>query len=270
MKIFYIIFLVVSLFVSCENNSKNTIEVSDKYREKNLIKSIEIEGNNGTIDIEGWSQNFIEIDTRKVLYSGLNNDLSFMTTDISQKDSKLTIKTKIPPSIDGKIELKIYIPYNLSFIFINSTNGKVSINGFLGDLDIINVKSDVDINFYGTILRVDSYSSNINLNMKNAVKIDAIIKNSNGLLNLYLDSVESASYIDLDMSGAKTNFYMNNTIPHEVQLVNIGGTYDFTYKMDNQKIIHSQYTLFSAAYGKSRDLNVYVTNNKSEIRFIHF
>jgi len=171
----YYILIILLTFISCINNSSKTIEISDKYREKNLVNSMEMELNKGNIEILGWSQNFIEIDIKKRLYSGLNNDLSFITTDIQRKDYKVTVKTKIPPIIDGDIDLKIFVPYNLSFIFINCNDGKININDFLGDLNIINVKTDMDINFYGSILRIDSYSSNVNLNIRNVDNTDTII-----------------------------------------------------------------------------------------------
>ena len=266
-KLFYFIFIILLIFTSCINNSNKTIETSDKYREKNLINSIDIELNKGNIQILGWSQNFIEINTKKILYSGLNNDLSFITTDINRKDYRMVIKTKIPPSIDGDIDLKIFVPYNLSFISINCSNGKININDFLGDLSIITVKTDMDINFHGSILKIDSYSSNVNLNIKNVDNVDVVIKNNNGNFVLLIDSLGGESFLDLETLSGKIDVYMNKSISHTIQLINIDGVYNFQYELENQKIIHSQHTMFSASYGKNEELKIYTTNNKSETNF---
>jgi len=263
----YCIFMILLSLTSCINNFNKVTGISNKYREKNLVNSIEVELNKGNIEILGWSQNFIEIDTKKILYSGLNNDLLFITTDIDRKDYKIIIKTKIPPSINGSINLKISVPYNLSFIFINCNNGKININDFLGDLSIINVETDMDINFYGSILRIDSYSSNVNLNIKNLDNTDAIIKNDRGNLFLIIDALENKSFLDLETLSGKTNLYIDKNISHTIQLVNIDGKYDFQYEIKNQKTINSSYTMFSASYGLGKGLKIYIANNRSETNF---
>ena len=110
MKTKIIIFLFIFI-ISCKFLSFKKRVVNEKYREKTNIKILKIDSIDGNIDIIGWAHDSVEIGTQKEIFSGLSTDLNLMDTLFEKNERELYIKTKIPTRINGKIDLKIYLPY---------------------------------------------------------------------------------------------------------------------------------------------------------------
>ena len=110
-----IIFLIsILLILSCNISFlKKNKPVQTKYREKNPIEILKIESINGNIDLIGWSNNLIEIETNEIITSGFNNDIKLLDTLFIRDNNELCITTKIPERVKGLINLKIFIPFML-------------------------------------------------------------------------------------------------------------------------------------------------------------
>ena len=204
MKYFLITLVVVVSFFSCVrfgfDENKN---VNIKYREKNPIEVIKIDSMYGDIEISGWARDFIEINTNKILNSGFSQDIDLMDTLFNLNGNELQVKTKIPARVEGKINLKIYIPFILEKLYINSEKGDIYINKFIGDAEITNYKGNINYLFQGSILRVNSYKTDIICGSYNSS--DIVINNEEGTTNVNIETVAKHSFLDIKSSNGDIN-----------------------------------------------------------------
>jgi hypothetical protein len=258
--------LFLFFLISCKFNILSNHEINIKYREKNPIEIIKIDSIQGNIDVIGWQNDFIEINTRKILESGLTQDINLMDTVFEREKNELNIKTKIPARIDGKIYLKIYVPYILSKIYINSKNGSININNFLGDIELTNKNGNINIAFQGNILRIDSYRSKINLNIKTFNSSDIVINNEEGNTKVNIENIGKSSYLDVKSLNGDVNVYIFKELDHRLSVTNKDKNVSVKYDIYDKTIISGIYEFISGKKGKHfDDFLVDITNENGKI-----
>jgi DUF4097 and DUF4098 domain-containing protein YvlB len=212
---------IVLLFFSCKISFfKKNKPVQTKYREKNPIEKLRIESLNGDIDLIGWSNNLIEIETNAMITSGFKNDINLLDTEFIKTGNELNITTKIPERVKGIINLKIYIPYMLLKIYINSQKGNINITKYLGDLEINQSRGNNNINFYGNILRLESDKTKINLNIKSFNSSDIIIINKEGNTKIKIDEIGQSSFMDIKSINGDIDLSISDHISCQFSVIN--------------------------------------------------
>ena len=211
------IFLILSCNISIFKKNKS---IQTKYREKNPIEILRIESLNGNIDIIGWSNDLIEIETNKIINSGFRNDINLLNTLFIKNENELCITTKIPERVKGIINLKIYIPFMLLKIYITSHKGNINITKYLGDIELKHVKGNANINFYGNILRLESEKSKINLNVRSFNSSDIIIINKDGNTKVKIGEIGSSSFIDIKSINGDIDLFISDQISCKFSAIN--------------------------------------------------
>ena len=211
------IFLILSCNISIFKKNKS---IQTKYREKNPIEILRIESLNGNIDIIGWSNDLIEIETNKIINSGFRNDINLLNTLFIKNENELCITTKIPERVKGIINLKIYIPFILLKIYIASHKGDINITKYLGDIELKHVKGNANINFYGNILRLESEKSKINLNIRSFNSSDIVIINKNGNTKVKVDEIGNSSFIDIKSINGDIDLLISDKISYQFSAIN--------------------------------------------------
>lgn len=221
MRKIFLLFINTLLILSCKISilQKNK-PITTKYREKNPIEILKIESLNGNIDLIGWSNNLIEIETNKLITSGFKNDIKLLDTLFIKNEKELTITTKIPERVKGIINLKIYIPYMLLKIYISSQKGDINISKYLGDIEIKQIRGNANINFYGNILRLESEKSKINLNIWSFNSSDIIIINKDGNTKVKVDEIGYSSFIDIKSINGDIDFSISDETSCQFTAIN--------------------------------------------------
>ena len=236
------VILILLLFSSCGRIGLDRgKDVNIKYREKNPIEVMKVDSAFGNVEIIGWAKDFIEINTNKVLLSGFTQDVDLMDTLFNVDANELQIRTKIPARVEGKINLKIYVPFILSKVFVYSKNGDVFINKFIGDAEITNNSGNINMFFQGNILRVDSYKTNINLYIKSYNSNDIVINNENGNTNINIETVAKHSFLDIKSLNGDINLYTSFDIDHKLTAFNKNDSILLKYDLLDKIFIEKEY-----------------------------
>lgn len=260
-----IIFLFL-LLISCKFLKLKPKIVNIKYREKNPIEILNIHSLDGDIDIIGWAKDLIEIDTKKTIFSGLANDLNLMDTMFEVHEKELIIKIKKPVRIDGKIDLKIYIPYILLKIYIDSKQGDIIINKYLGDVEIKNIEGNINFDFQGNILRIKSYKSKININVASYNSCDMIINNEEGDIKINIDAIGKSSYLDVKSINSNINLNIVDNIDHKLFIYNENKKTNIYYDLDEKSLINEANNYLTGKKGKNyKDFILNISNINGKI-----
>lgn len=267
MRRYCILSILLILFIfSCgkvDFGSKN--EVNLKYREKNPIEVIKVDSLNGDTEIIGWAKDFIEINTTKILLSGFNQDLNLMDTLFSVDGNELQVKTKIPARVDGKINLKIYVPFILLKAYIYSKNGNMSINKFLGDAEIANKNGNIHVVFQGNILRIDSYKTNVDLYVKSYNSSDIVINNEEGNIKVNIETVSKYSYLDIKSLNGDVSINTSEDIEHKLIAVSKNDQISLKYNLTDLISSQKTYYLLSGQKGVNSNLTIDIFNENGKI-----
>lgn len=251
-KYFPVIILSILIFASCSKNLLFNKQINIKYREKNPLESMRVNSLKGDIEITGWSKDFVEIDTNKKIFTGLISDINLMDTVFyfDEVYKELNIKTKIPARINGRIDIKIFVPFTLLKLYVNLSEGNITINKHLGDIEITSSNGDNNIDFQGNILRINSYKTKTFLKVLSYSSSDIIINSEEGSLNSYIYSVGDASYLDIKTLNATVNLNISQDIDHKLIVKNKSKGINVKYDLEDQNSVQGTYNIFTGNYGE--------------------
>jgi len=266
MKHIFYIFIIILIITSCDSNFLKNREVNIKYREKNPIESIKIDSTLGNIDIIGWENDFIEVNTKKILDSGLLQDINLMETIFEKNNLELIIKTKIPARIDGKINLKISVPFVLSKIYLNSKKGNINISKYLGDIELINKFGNINVLFQGNLLRINSYKSKLTLDIKTFNSSDIIVNNESGNSLINLENVGKCSFLDAKSVNGDLNIFISKNLDHKIVVNNNNKNTNLKYSLIKKVYTNGTNESIFGTKGKYfKDLIIYVNNDSGQV-----
>ncbi|MBN2544861.1 MAG: hypothetical protein JXB50_03625 [Spirochaetes bacterium] len=268
MKInFIIIYLFLIFFFNCSKITNFSVKtLNEKYREITPVDLLYINSNKGDIEIIGWAKDTIEIRTKKYLYTGLANDINLMSIKFLKEGKKISVDSVIPARVDGKIDIKFYIPFILLKIFIDSNIGNINISNYLGNLDITNNNGSIQIDFQGNFLRINSNDSKIDLNIKSYSSSDMIINNEDGNIKINVSEIGNKSYLDIKSINGNILLNLQNKINHDLVVLNENKNIDINYKLRNYNFIEGTTNYL---YGTKNILNNNLNNLKIYIKNIN-
>lgn len=259
---YILLILYLLLFFTCKLKKTEYIN----YREKNPTNILSINSTDGNINITGWKEDFIEIKTKKTLFSGINADLNLLDTLFEHNINELNITTKKPVRIDGKVDLEIKIPFKVIKIFIKTTNSNIKINNYLGDIDISNSNGNNNIDFYGNLLRINSSYSTTNLDINSKNMFDCILKNDHGDIILNINDNKGPSFLDIRSINANIYLFINKNINHNITAINDTNSIDLHYDMINEKYTNNDKFILKAFKGENiNDITIYISNTNGII-----
>ena len=189
-----------------------------------------------------------------------------MDTMFEVHEKELIIKIKKPVRIDGKIDLKIYIPYILLKIYIDSKQGDIIINKYLGDVEIKNIEGNINFDFQGNILRIKSYKSKININVASYNSCDMIINNEEGDIKINIDAIGKSSYLDVKSINSNINLNIVDNIDHKLFIYNENKKTNIYYDLDEKSLINEANNYLTGKKGKNyKDFILNISNINGKI-----
>ena len=260
------IFIVLLVILSCRNpfGDKNKIE-RNRYREKSPIEIVHIKSINGKVEIIGWNEKIIEVETIKTVEKGFPGDIKLLDVFFKKNERELFITTKIPTRINGNIDLIIHLPFTLLKVFLNSNNGNIHIDNYLGDLELSKVNGETDIKFQGNILRINADNARLNLDINTHNSSDIVIANNKGLTNVKINTLGEDSFLDIKSNDGNIETYISENISYLFNAINKNEIkIDFEYQSQNH--INGTYNFISGTKNKNKEnITISLTNNNGLI-----
>ena len=252
MKIKIVIILLTTFLIGCSNQNTTKIEKTIKYRERNIVSSISLDNIKGNVHIIGWGEDFIEINTTKRLMFGIQSDMNlFDTVFFRDNSNELIIRTKIPARLNAKIDLVIYVPFVLSEISVSQESGNITVEKYLGSLNITAESGSHHIEFMGSMLRMNCHKSHVDLDIVGYRPADIVLIGDEGEYNVRMMKAAEQTY--LDVSGHQTNvgISINENISHTLFLKSSEKRIHLKYKTDDMQIFSGANMAISGTVGNN-------------------
>lgn len=246
---------------SCEYENTKIIEKT-KYRERNPIENVYINIKSGKLIITGWNENFIDINTEKVIYSGIKTDLAFLNTEITsvQKEKRLEIRAKKPDRIEGAINLTINLPYSIDLLQIETINADTEIEQSYSNIIYKGENGSTSINFKGSFMRIIKANGALHLTVDTVSPADMIINNDYGESSIEIANLSKPSYLDfktvsgtVELDVQKHINYLLYALSDKTPLLNLTKDSKHTIFYNNGKLYVSK--------GKQQDLRIFIKND---------
>jgi DUF4097 and DUF4098 domain-containing protein YvlB len=175
---------VVVLFAACDDFDIGGM--LDRYREDfhysyplNPGASLEVENNNGSIEISGWDQNTVDIEGSK--YASSEERMREIRIDVEQSPGSIRVRTVPPLDRHGNYGARyvIHVPRKVQLSSIASSNGPIHIDDVEGSAHL--KTSNGGIRASGIQGTLDAQTSNGSLEISD-VEGDSTLRTSNGAI----------------------------------------------------------------------------------------
>ncbi len=217
------LFWLNSLFAATiEETWKKKID----FKEGGLIR---VENTNGSIVVEGWDRDEVQIEAVKKARAGSRKEaarlMDRIIIDISQSSGELAVRTELPRGGGGsfwdwifgggrstQVQYKIFVPVR-SDLKIETTNGRITVSEISGRLKLRTTNGKI---------RVEEISGQVDARTTNGSIVadfnrldessDMGFYTTNGSIKIYLPSD-----VRCDLRAKTTNGSINSDFPVEIQ-----------------------------------------------------
>ncbi|MFC2168742.1 DUF4097 domain-containing protein [Acidobacteriota bacterium] len=220
----------IFLFLLCFFSATTILqaEAFQSYNQKeDLLKtfpmdkdgSLSLTNLNGSVSVETWSRNEVEIKAEKAV-RGSRDNLDKINIEIESGVRQITINTVFPKirSFRGKVRYEIKVPEGLQLEKIKTVNGNIDIHGPVTDVRAATTNGDISISEASGQLvfsttngyveaeeiqgEISVHSTNGNIHLRvDSVSDEITARTTNGGISLTVDSKN----IDADVEARTTN-----------------------------------------------------------------
>jgi hypothetical protein len=206
--------LVLALAVVCAVPSYAiTKEVNQSYPLQ-PGGSFELQNVNGTIDVQGWDRNEVEIHAVKTAKQK-ESDLERVWIDVDAKPDAVSITTRYPQNegVEVAVDYTIHVPHGARLEHIGTVNGTLRIAGVEAVEDLHTVNGNIEVFEAGGSVHAHTTNGNVHLELAHIQdKNGATAETTNGSVVLALPSNAQA---DLEARCLNGNFYSELPIAME-------------------------------------------------------
>jgi DUF4097 and DUF4098 domain-containing protein YvlB len=199
---------VVSLLLSVVTWAAPSFAISKDFNQSYPLQpggSLELQNVNGTVDVEGWDRNEVEVHAVKTA-KHKESDLERVSIEVDAKPDGVSITTHYPQNegVEVAVDYTIHVPHDARVEHIGTVNGTLRIAGVesVGDLHTVNGNIEV-FDGAGT---VHAHTTNGNVHLELArlpEKTGAFAETTNGSLVL---AVPSDMQADVEVRCLNGNF----------------------------------------------------------------
>jgi DUF4097 and DUF4098 domain-containing protein YvlB len=199
---------VVSLLLSVVTWAAPSFAISKDFNQSYPLQpggSLELQNVNGTVDVEGWDRNEVEVHAVKTA-KHKESDLERVSIEVDAKPDAVSITTHYPQNegVEVAVDYTIHVPHDARVEHIGTVNGTLRIAGVesVGDLHTVNGNIEV-FDGAGT---VHAHTTNGNVHLELArlpEKTGAFAETTNGSLVL---AVPSDMQADVEVRCLNGNF----------------------------------------------------------------
>jgi hypothetical protein len=176
--------------------------------------SFELQNVNGTVEVEGWDRNVIEIRAIKIAKEK-ESDLDRVSIEVDAKPNDVSVVTRYPQNegVEVAVEYTIHVPHGARVEHVGTVIGTLRIAGVDSVEELRTVNGNIEVYEGGGSLHAHTTNGNVHLELAHLQdKIGAFAETTNGSLVL---AVPSEMQADVDARCLNGNFYSELPIAME-------------------------------------------------------
>ena len=168
--------------------------------------SFELQNVNGTVDVQGWDRDVIEVRAVKTAKQK-QSDLERVSIEVDAKPDAVSVTTRYPQNegVEVAVEYTIHLPHGARLEHVGTVNGTLRIAGVdaVGDLHTVN--GNIEVFESGGSVHAHTTNGNVHLELAHAPeKTGATAETTNGSLVL---AVPSDMQAEVEARCLNGNFY---------------------------------------------------------------
>ncbi len=167
--------------------------------------SLELQNVNGTVDVQGWERNEIEVHAVKTS-KHKESDLDLVSIEVDARPDALTIATRYPQNegVEVAVDYTIHVPHGARVEHISTVNGTLRVAGVETVEDLHTVNGNIEVFEAGGNVHAHTTNGNVHLELAHLPdKTGATAETTNGSLVL---AVPSDMQADVEARCLNGNF----------------------------------------------------------------
>src|SRR5713226_3374936 len=176
--------------------------------------SLELQNVNGTVEVQGWDRNEIEVHAVKTAKQK-ESDLERVSIEVDARPDAISIATRYPQNegVEVAVDYTIHVPHGARLEHIGTVNGALRIAGVDNVEDLHTVNGNIEIFEAGGNVHAHTTNGNVHLELARLPdKAGATAETTNGSLVL---AVPSDTQADVEARCLNGNFFSELPITME-------------------------------------------------------
>src|SRR5258707_7280550 len=176
--------------------------------------SLELQNVNGTVDVQGWDRNEIEVHAVKTAKQK-ESDLERVSIEVEAKPDAVSVATHYPQNegVEVTVDYTIHVPHSARVEHIGTVNGTLRVVGVESVEDLHSVNGNMEVFEAGGSVHAHTTNGNVHLELAHLQdKTGATAETTNGSLVLAVPSDMQANVEARCLNG---NFYSELPITME-------------------------------------------------------
>jgi hypothetical protein len=167
--------------------------------------SFELQNVNGTVDVQGWDRDTIEIHAVKTA-KNRESDLALVSIDVDAKPGVVSVATRYPQNegVEVAVEYTVRVPHCAHVEHLGTVNGTLRVSGIERVEDLRTVNGSIEVYEGGGSVHAHTTNGNVHLELLRVQdKNGAIAETTNGSVLL---AVPADTRADLETRCLNGNF----------------------------------------------------------------
>jgi DUF4097 and DUF4098 domain-containing protein YvlB len=176
--------------------------------------SFELLNVNGTVEVQGWDRNEIEVHAVKTAKQR-ESDLERVTIEVDAKPNVVSITTRYPQNegVEVAVEYTVHVPHGARVEHIGTVNGTLRVSGVATVEDLHTVNGNIEVFEAGGSIHAHTTNGNVHLELAHVQDKNGVTaETTNGSLVL---AVPSSTQADLEARCLNGNFFSEVPIAME-------------------------------------------------------
>jgi hypothetical protein len=152
--------------------------------------SFELQNVNGTVDVQGWDRNVVEVHAVKTAKEK-ESDLERVSIEVDARPDAVSIATRYPQNegVEVAVEYTVHVPHGAHVEHIGTVNGTLRISGIENVEDVHTVNGNIEMFEAGGSVHAHTTNGNVHLELAHLQdKTGATAETTNGSLVLAVPS----------------------------------------------------------------------------------
>jgi DUF4097 and DUF4098 domain-containing protein YvlB len=179
--------------------------------------SFELQNVNGTVDVQGWDRDTIEIHAVKTA-KNRESDLDLVSIDVDAKPDVVSVATRYPQNegVEVAVEYTVRVPHRAHLEHLGTVNGTLRVSGIERVEDLRTVNGNIEVYEGGGSVHARTTNGNVHLELVHVQdQSGAMAETTNGSVVL---AVPASTHADLETRCLNGNFFSELPVTFESTL----------------------------------------------------
>ncbi len=168
--------------------------------------SFELQNVNGTVDVQGWDRDDIEVHAVKTA-KHKESDLELVSIDVDAKPDGVSVTTRYPQNegVEVAVEYTVHVPHCAHVEHLGTVNGTLRVSGVDAVEDLRTVNGNIEVYEGGGSVHAHSTNGNVHLELQHVRdKNGAVAETTNGSVLL---AIPADTQANLEVRCLNGNFF---------------------------------------------------------------